>query len=150
MSEYIGIYASNPTAGEMDGTLLSEDGTFAAPLTFTLNATENETAARKLAVRCGEGYEVDGDVTVKAHFLNNGQYLEEGGNIDKYSFCTDNGYASEAEALEKGNWKPSLQISGVEDKNVVFWMRCTSSSAEKPSTDKSVSLHAEGMIRVAE
>ena len=46
-NDYINIYMNNPTAGATDGTAVSQGGDFTAPITFTLDASENESKTVK-------------------------------------------------------------------------------------------------------
>ena len=63
MANQLHIYTNNPTAGKTDGTEAS-NGTGLTPISVTLDASKAESAAVKCAVRCDEGYKIDGDVAV--------------------------------------------------------------------------------------
>ena len=56
MSTYLSLYMDNPTQGQKDGTLVSENMIQTSPLSVTLNATENESKSIKVALRCEDGY----------------------------------------------------------------------------------------------
>ncbi|MBR1806330.1 MAG: hypothetical protein IJ774_08105, partial [Selenomonadaceae bacterium] len=62
-TDYINLYMNNPTAGMTDGTAVSTEGTFLAPISFTLDASENEEKTLPLAIRTETGY-VATEVTI--------------------------------------------------------------------------------------
>lgn len=147
MSTFLAFYAGNPTVGKTDGTSISE-GTFASPITFALNALQEEVGVQKLAIRCPKGYVANGAIKIYVeHKKTDGTYELAGGNVDKYQLCADNGYANADEAKSKGGWAPLLNLTGVTDANTCFWLRCSSTKTEDPSTDKDCCLHAEGIIK---
>ena len=145
MSEFLGIYTNNPTAAQKDGSAVSE-GSFTSPISFSLNATNAETGYAKLGIRCKEGYQANGSVTVKVEHKNpDGTYDETGGNVGKYALALDNGYTEDN--VKDVTFGSSLTINNVTDTNVLFWLKCTSSKDEEPSTDKDCVLHAEGIVK---
>lgn len=147
MSTFLAFYGGNPTAGKKDGTSISE-GTFASPIAFTLNATQEEAGLQKLAIRCPDGYLANGAVKIFVeHKKSDGTFETAGGNVEKYALCADNGYADAKEAQEKGGWLPAINLSGVTDTNTTFWLRCASTKTEDPSTDKDCVLHCEGIVK---
>ena len=64
MENFINIYQDNPTAGAQDGTKVSTGGTFESPISFNLNAEENEVAVITLAVRTEAGYKTKGTTVI--------------------------------------------------------------------------------------
>lgn len=88
-NEYFHIYMNSPTAGGTDGTAVSEDHAFTAPISAVLNATNAESKIIKLAVRCESGYETVGNVTLKKLYWDGSTTAESGGNIDKWTFAPD-------------------------------------------------------------
>lgn len=89
MGTYYHLYMYNPTAGAADGTKVSEDHAFTAPISAVLNASNNESKLIKLAIRCESGYETVGNVTVKKLYWNGTTTAETGGNLDKWKFAED-------------------------------------------------------------
>ncbi len=135
MANQLHIYYGNPTAGSTDGTEASS-GTELSPISVTLDASKEESKAVKCAVRCEQGYYIEGNTTIK--FV--------GDSAGKWRAATDDNYADEASALSKGAWQETISVSGVTDKNVIFWAKATSSKEEKPQNDTSVDIQAEGMV----
>ena len=134
MSELLHIYMNNPTAGSTDGTEVSS-GTELAPISVLLDAGKGEQKAVKCAVRCESGFRIDGTLTVK--FV--------GDHAGKWKAATDNKYTAET-ALESAEWKDSISLSGVADKNTIFWVKALSTTDEPPQQDTSVDIQAEGLL----
>lgn len=134
MAELLHIYMNNPTAGSTDGTEVSS-GTELAPISVLLDAGKGEQKAVKCAVRCESGFHIDGALTIK--FI--------GDHADKWKAATDNKYTAET-ALESAEWKDSISLSGVADKNTIFWVKAISTADEKPQQDVSVDIQAEGLL----
>ena len=89
MGTYYHLYMNNPTAGAADGTKVSEDHAFTAPISAVLNASNNESKLIKLAIRCESGYETVGNVTIKKLYWDGSTTAETGGNLDKWKFAED-------------------------------------------------------------
>ncbi len=120
-NQYINLYMNNPTAGGTDGTAVSLDGSQAAPLTFTLDATSGEAKTMKCAVRCESGYTASGDVTISF----------SGTNAAKWGVC----------ATENGTFAGSLTLSGgVGNTNRLLYIRAQATPDEQPQRDESVSV----------
>lgn len=134
MAELLHIYMNNPTAGSTDGTEVSS-GTELAPISVLLDAGKGEQKAVKCAVRCESGFRIDGTLTVK--FV--------GDHADKWKAATDNKYTAET-ALESAEWKDSISLSNVADRNTIFWVKAISTADEKPQQDVSVDIQAEGLL----
>ena len=134
MAELLHIYMNNPTAGSTDGTEVSS-GTELAPISVLLDAGKGEQKAVKCAVRCESGFRIDGTLTVK--FV--------GDHAGKWKAETDNKYTAET-ALESAEWKDSISLSGVADKNTIFWVKALSTTDEPPQQDTSVDIQAEGLL----
>ena len=134
MAELLHIYTNNPTAGSTDGTEVSS-GTELAPISVLLDAGKGEQKAVKCAVRCESGFHIDGTLTIK--FV--------GGHADKWKVATDNKYTAET-ALESAEWKDSISLSNVADRNTIFWVKAISTAEEKPQQDTSVDIQAEGFL----
>ena len=134
MAELLHIYMNNPTAESTDGTEVSS-GTELAPISVLLDAGKGEQKAVKCAVRCESGFHIDGTLTIK--FV--------GDHAGKWKAATDNKYTAET-ALESAEWKDSISLSNVADKNTIFWVNAISTADEKPQQDTSVDIQAEGLL----
>ena len=134
MAELLHIYMNNPTAGSTDGTEVSS-GTELAPISVLLDAGKGEQKAVKCAVRCESGFHIDGTLTVK--FV--------GDHADRWKVASNNGYTVNT-ALESADWKDSIALSNVADKNTIFWVKALSTADEAPQQDTSVDIQAEGLL----
>ena len=134
MAELLHIYMNNPTAGSTDGTEVSS-GTELAPISVLLDAGKGEQKAVKCAVRCESGFHIDGTLTVK--FV--------GKHADRWKVASNNGYTVDT-ALESADWKDSISLSNVADKNTIFWVKALSTADEAPQQDTSVDIQAEGLL----
>lgn len=138
MANQLHIYTNNPTAGGKDGTEASS-GTGLTPISVTLDASKAESAAVKCAVRCDEGYKIDGDVTVTL----------KGTTSAKWQLAQDNSYADGAAALSGAAWASNITLADVAESNVVFWAKAMSSTDEAPQKDTSVTIEATGKVVAA-
>ena len=117
---YVNIYKNNPTAGAADGTAVSTGGTFTAPMTFTLDASQNEEQTQKFAIRTESGY-VAKDVVIG-----------DNGDTDdrlKLSWTEDGTFADSITAA-----------SDISTLNTIFYAKASSADSEQPQTDRTVSL----------
>lgn len=119
-NSYINVYMNNPTEGATDGTAVSTDGDFTAPISFVLDASQNESQKKKLAVRTEQGYVTMGTTTISDNNDTNDRL--------KLSW-TENG--TFADSISTAN-----AISSV---NTIFYAQASSSSLESPQTDRSAS-----------
>ena len=121
MNAYINLYKDNPTADGTDGTVIATDSSATSPLEFTLDATKNEEKTTAIAIRCESGYKTVADSILSF----------DGTNKAKWSICQ----------TETGIFADTLTITDtVEQKNILFYVKATSSSDEDPSNDTSVTL----------
>jgi len=134
MAELLHIYMNNPTEGGKDGTEVSS-GTELAPISVRREGGKGEQKAVKCAVRCESGFHIDGALTIK--FV--------GDHADKWKAAINNKYTAET-ALESAEWKDSISLSNVADKNTIFWVKALSTADEKPQQDVSVDIQAEGLL----
>jgi len=119
-NQYFHIYGGNPTAGAVDGTVLSED-TELAPLTVTLDASANESKIIKLAIRTEQGYTGEAGASIKA----------AGANASLWSFGLSSG----------GAFTDNITIAGgIGSVNTIFYAKASSSSLESPGKDTSVDI----------
>ncbi len=148
MSDLIKVYNGTVTVGTTDGNEVSE-GSLSNPVQFTLNAAKNEENCQKLAIRCKTGYRTYGATTITAYHYNaeKKEYEATGGDVDKWTFAPDAGYANASEAMSKAKWFKELTLTDViSDKNVIFWAKASSSAAEVPQNDTDESIHVEAVI----
>ncbi len=137
MANQLHIYTNNPTAGKTDGTEASS-GTGLIPISVTLDASKAESAAVKCAVRCDDGYKIDGDVTVGL----------KGTSSAKWKLAVDDDFADNQSALSNAIWLDKISLSDVAYGNVIFWAKAMSSEDEPPQKDISVSIEAVGKVVV--
>lgn len=150
MADFIKLYM-NATEGETDGTEVSINMTQTNPIAMTLNAKTSEAKAVKVALRCEEGFQTYGDTTVAAYYFNGTKYVSSGGNVDKWRFAADEGFADASKALANGNWQSTLTIDSViTSVNHVFWVKAMSDTSEVPQKDTTVSIHIEGIVEAVE
>lgn len=138
MAKHLHLYMNNPTAGGVDGTEISS-GDETLPLTVTLNASQAESKALKIAARCDTGFLIDGDVDI---------YFE-GTNAAKWQVAADNSFADAATALTMAQWGSTLTLANVAATNKVFWVKASSTANEEPQNDRTVDLVAEGLVVAA-
>ena len=124
---YINVYQNNPTAGGTDGTAVSTGGAYTAPITVSLDASQNESKTVKLAIRTESGYTTTGNTTIS----------DSGDTNDRWKLCL----------TENGTFTDSITISSaITNANVIFYAKASSASTESPSTDRSVSLQVQAVI----
>lgn len=123
----INLYKGNPTAGGTDGTAVSMAGNFSSPVQFTLDASQNESAIQKLAVRCNSGYKTSGVTTISDN--------NDTADRLKLSFS------------DSGGWADTLTINdSIGAANVIFYVKASSSSNELPQLDRGTSLKVTAVI----
>lgn len=128
---YLNLYMNNPTEGATDGTTISTDGTYTAPLSVALDASISESKKIKLAIRTQSGYETIGDTTISV----------EGDANSRWGLST----------IEDGAFTDSITIlSKITATNVIFWAQAISSSDETPVTDRSVSFKVTAAVKAAD
>lgn len=115
---YMNLYMGNPTAGGTDGTIVSLDGSQTSPVTFTLDATEEESGTQVLALRCEDGYRTEGDTEIT--FTGTTAY--------KWSASLDGSYYDDSITIE----------SSIGTRNTLFYVQASSSDDESPRNDTSV------------
>lgn len=124
---FLNLYAGNPTAGGTDGTAISTDGAQTAPLTMTLDASQNETKKAKIGIRCESGYQAMAGTVI--------QDYNDTSDCWKFSLT------------ENGTFADSITLaSGIDTGNTIFWAQASSSSIESPTRDTSVSIRVNATI----
>ena len=123
----IGIYFGTVTAGGTDGTRASE-GTGATPITIGPldTATNEESSAVKLAIRCDSGYAAAAGATI----------TPTGTTATKWALAPDDA----GSAGTFGAYGAALSVGAVSDANTLVWAKAKAASAESPSNDVSVDL----------
>ena len=126
-NSYINIYKNNPTENGTDGTALSSDGAFTAPLSVELNAANFETKVVKLAIRTESGFQTSTDTTI----------ADSNDTNDRWKFSL----------TEDGTFEDSITISDtITATNKIFYAKVTSATTEVPGTDRDVSIKVTTII----
>lgn len=126
-NQWINVYKGNPTAGDTDGTVVSSDGLFTAPVSFTLDASVSETKVAKLAIRTETGYQTDSATTISD--------LNDTNDRWKFSLSSDTG------------WADSITITDtITTSNIIFYAKAGSVPTEAPQNDRAVKLRIKTMI----
>ena len=136
MANQLHIYYGNISKEGTDGTEASA-GTGLSPISVTLDAAKEESKVIMCAVRCDEGYHIEGNTTLKL----------VGANAAKWKLAPDGDFGSPD---ANGAWEESITLEHVGSLNAAFWVKAMSSKDEKPSNDTSVSLQAEGLVAADE
>lgn len=139
MANQLHIYYGNISKEGTDGTEASA-GTGLSPISVTLDAAKEESKVIMCAVRCDEGYHIEGETTLKL----------VGANAAKWKLALDGDFGSPEDADANGDWEDSIALGQVGSCNRVFWVKAMSSKDEKPSNDTSVPLQAEGLVAADE
>ena len=135
----INLYCNNPTAGKKDGTAISQDNTQTSPLALTLKLSEQK--AVKVAIRTDAGYKTTDGVNISFAYYDGSEYQTTGGNIANWYVCLDKQYATAEEALSKGTWGHSVDITAdVTDVNTIIWVKYDASNATEPINDTSTAV----------
>lgn len=133
---HLHLYMNNPSEGLRDGTEISAgDGTL--PLTFLLEVNTAGTKCQLCAVRCDEGFYVNGTTTI----------LKEGTSAGKWKFAyISSNFVTAEEALENAEWLDTLDIANVADTNKTFWVKATTATTDAVVSDTSVQIIATGLV----
>ena len=127
-SQYINVYKDNPTADQMDGTIVSTDGDHTAPIEAVLNIKALEQKLFTLAVRCNPGWGAPNGATIHL----------EGDSIANWAL----GLTSD------GKFYNSIKLPGpISVTNKLFYVKVKASD-ELPKRDMSVSIVVEADIVV--
>lgn len=134
----IHVYKTNPTVSQRDGELVSEGtgdtGISIGPLDA---ATNEESNAIKLAIRCEIGYGSIGDTTIRP----------TGTTASNWALALDDGN-------KPGVWQPfgSRLVMGIPitDYNTVFWAKARANDAETARVDETVDLLVAAIVQTVE
>lgn len=135
------LYNGNPTEGLKDGVVVSTDADFSNAISMKLNSTSGEEKIEKLAIRCQEGFMVEGEARLSFTVNDTLEQLEpeaEEALMKKWAFSTDNEYWAE--------FGEAITVSNVEDNNVLVYVKCKAEMGELPSTENRVQIVLEGTV----
>lgn len=121
---YINIYQGNPTAGGTDGTVVSSDGSFTAPISFSLDASQSESKVVTCAIRTETGYRAT-DVTIQPTKTSS-----------PFTLCK----------TANGTYTTTLTFAEVTAVNSVFYVKASSTSSDLPTSTRSIKLQYNGDI----
>lgn len=115
----LNIYKDNPTAGGSDGTKVSLNGDFSAPVNFSLDARNDDEQIIQLALRCDDGYKTRGSTTVS----------DSNDISDRFSLCK----------TADGTFADSITFDDViTNENVIFFAKARSIGSDYSTIDRSV------------
>ena len=141
----INLYCNNPTAGKADGTLVSQDHTNTSPLSVTLKTGQSK--AVKLAIRCDSGYKATEGAEISLAYYDGTEYQTTGGNLSKWYFALDNNYTDADDALNKGTWVHTVNITGeISDKNIILWTKYDGSNDTTPTNDDKTAIVVKATV----
>lgn len=124
---YINVYMNNPTADATDGTAVSTDGAFTAPISFALDASQNEEQIIPLAIRTESGYKTVGTVTIS----------DQNDTNDRLKLCW----------TADGTFADSISTANeISNANLLFYAKATSADTENPQTDRTASIQVSCVI----
>lgn len=149
---YINIYKNNPTEGDVDGTCVSTDGTYTAPISAVLNSDPMSGEYRKtvkLAIRTEEGYQTVGETEIYTQLTVDS--LSTARDFDnRFELLWEPEYVGENEELVEENIDVSagkiMTLNPIGSKNKIFWLNVYASSDEIAQIDKSVRLVVKAKV----
>lgn len=110
MANYYHIYTDSPTSGLQDGTVVSENGLMTAPISVTLDAT-NESKVIKCAIRCEEGYESSGSSLIQPYHYDGTNYTPTGGTGGRWQVAKDLSISGQSVIKVTANASPGDTIT---------------------------------------
>lgn len=122
--KYIKLYNGAVESGNTTGTEITNEN----PLFMETNTNGTE-AVQNIAVRCLEGYECYGDLTLSFNDTENKKY-----------------WAFEVNGV-KGEWGAPVTMSGVTAVNSLVKVYAKAGSDEEPTTDESVIINIDAVIQ---
>ena len=135
------LYNQNPTEGQKNGVLVSEGEDWSNPLEFELNSATADEQVAKCAIRCQEGFKVDGQARISLEVADVEDALspeEEKALCDKFAFgLSEDSFGAFGEAIT---------VSGVQDNNVLVYIKRKVEQGELPSVENRVRVVLEGTI----
>ena len=147
---FLKIYTGNVTAGAKDGTEVSSERTLTNPIVALLDSTIEEQQAFLCAVRCDTGYKTNGPTILCFMYWNGSAYQATGGAMSKFKVARDNNYTP-ANVIANASWQDSITINeDIEDENVLFWIKVSTTRDEPPVKDNTISITAKGIVMTVE
>ena len=127
MSDYLNIYKGAVTAGAANGTLVSTDDTFTAPIEFSLDAAINETKTMTCAIRAESGYKAT-NVTIQ----------DVNDTNDRFKLCK----------TSNGTFTDTITFDAVNSTNSIFYVKASATSTDPQQSNRKVKLRYAGQMRV--
>lgn len=137
---YLNVYMNNPTADGTDGTQVSTDGANTSPISATLDASKEENAVIKCALRCESGYKTSADGVALSF---------DGTTATKWLVAYSASNTGDTAPSDSAFASTATIPVQIEQKNVIFWVKATSSKDENPANDTSVKLKVSAKIVAA-
>lgn len=135
------LYNQNPTAEAKDGVLVSSGADFSNAIAMKLNSTNGEEKIEKLAIRCQEGFMVEGQARISFEVNDEGRQLDEEAKqaiINKWALSLD------GESFSP--FGEAITVSNVEDKNVLVYVKCKAEQGELPNNENRLQIVLEGTV----
>ena len=126
----INIYQGAVTAGATNGSQVSLDNTFTAPISVDLDASQNESKIITLAVRTNTGYTTSGTTTITD--------LNDTNDRWKFSWTQNGTFADTITTAD-----------AITATNTLFYAQVSSDDSELPATDRSVNISVTAKITTA-
>lgn len=130
MSFLLNIYTGEVTEGGVDGTEVSSQATFTAPVTVTLDGEQNESQTVTCAVRAVDGYQTAGVVTIED--------VSDTDDRVKLSWQSNKNFADRITTTD---------VIGATNK--LFYVKFSSADTELPTLDRSVALRVSYAVQKA-
>lgn len=124
---YINIYKDNPTAGAKDGTPVSTDGVYTAPITAILNKGKVQTTTVKLAIRTENGYGTINRTEIYTQNVTDDISTAKELNNVKLSWSQNTGFTSKITTEEM-----------ITSANKIFYAKFSMSDSEAAQVDTSL------------
>lgn len=126
-SAYINMYKGTVTAGGTDGTAISTDGSFTAPISFQLNAAINENKDQTLAIRTETGYSAS--------------------NVTIYAVNDTDSHVTLCKTAN-GTFASTITIANVTTTNTLVYVKTSSTDTDIPQANRKIKLRYYGELRV--
>lgn len=135
------LYNQNPTEGQKNGVQVSTGEDWSNALEFELNSASANEQVAKCAIRCQEGFKVDGEARISLEVADTEEALspeEERALCEKFALgLSEDSFGAFGEALT---------VSAVQDTNVLVYIKRKVEQGELPSTENRVRIVVEGTI----
>ena len=135
------LYNQNPTEGQMNGVQVSIGEDFSNPLSFELNSATADEQIAKCAIRCQEGFKVDGQARISLEVADTEDTLSE---EEERALCAKFAFGLSEESFS--GFGEALTVNAVEDTNVLVYVKRKVEQGELPSVENRVRIVVEGTI----